>query len=640
MKRIACLFSGLFFMLVVSLSQSNETILQIGEHEFTKGEFWHVYNKNKHLPNFTETPLEFAERFIDYKLKVVEAIHQGLDTTASFKREFNQYAEDLKASFLIDSAALENKSRQAFLHMQGIVNASHILIRVEEMATPSDTVKAWNKINDLRTRVHAGESFGDLATRYSEDPSAVNNQGKLGYFSAFRMVYPFEKAAFATPVGEVSNIIRTNFGYHIIKVHEKIPNPGRIRVAHIMKMFPRNASDEVKAGFKTEIDSIYQVLRGGESFAQLAAKHSDDQNSANNGGEMRPFTLQEMVPEFAFASFALENDGDISEPVLTDFGWHIIKRLEITSIGDYASNRNNIMNMMRRDGRNRTGEISFVQQKRKESNFYLNQDLVDLMKSKASGETDNSSFFSSLSNNDGLLYSYFDKKMSLKEFVLSLKNHQTFNIQTGFNSVEKILDELIHETIIAVERRDMAKNNPEFRYLVNEYHDGLLIFEISNNEVWQNVGSDTLALQNHYRNNIDEFSTPYQLDGVICEVKTRRLVRRVNREINRQGSDFLVQILKDNSRSPDCYWCETGLFEFVSDASNPLNSVKLPDGNRFSKINGDLYWAGVILEPQPIPYREILGHVMSSYQRYKEKQWVIGLREKHVPEFNFNLLKN
>jgi peptidyl-prolyl cis-trans isomerase SurA len=634
---------SLFLIIFVTFSvnaQDDKTILTIGDHTYPAGEFWHVYKKNKHLPGFDETPDVFANRFVNYKLKVVEAMNLGMDTLPTFLNEFNKYAEDLKASFLIDSVALEETAKAAHRNMQQVVNARHILIRLQPGSSPTDTLFAWNKLNEIRQRLLNGEDFGELASTYSEDPSAVQNKGELGYFSAFRMIYPFEKAAFETKVGEVSGIVRTDFGYHLIFIQERIPNPGTIKVAHIMKIFPNNATPEAEAVAKASIDSIYGALEAGAEFAQLARQYSDDGNSSSSGGEMRPFSLQEMVPEFAFAAFNLEADGDVSKPIRTDFGWHIIKRLERTPIGDYESSRSYIMNMMGRDGRDKAGQEAFLEQKKSSPQFRLNKDLLHPVFNLANDQSiTNEDFFNRLSGSEEVLLNYSDKKVSLNDFIEVLRATPTFQARQGAIGIERLLDRTISSIILEVEKRDLGRNNPEYRYLVNEYHDGLLIFDLSNEEIWQKVGRDTFALHQHYNTNMSQFMEAPILNGVICEIYTKRLLKRTSKQLKSGDGASLVQILKSNARSETCYTCVEDRFPFVVSASNPVAATDLPEDNPFRNSAASLFWEGQVGEPELRPFEEIRGQVMSSYQIKLEEDWVNELRQNYNPIFDYRLLR-
>jgi peptidyl-prolyl cis-trans isomerase SurA len=639
------LFSTLFIAVFIVhsmmlVAQKDQTILTIGDQTFTSGEFWHVYNKNKHLPGFNESPQDFADRFISYKLKVVEAMHQGLDTLPSFKNEYQQYASDLKRGFMVDSSAVEAMALQAYNHLQQVLNASHILVSLPPNATPEDTLEAFNLIAEVREKAMAGEDFAALALRYSQDPSAAQNKGQLGYFSAFRMIYPFERAAFSTPVGGISDIVRTDFGYHVIKVHEKFPNPGKVRVAHIMKMFDTPGADSDDLTKKMAIDSIYAELLKGAPFEKLAARYSDDKNSSAQGGEMRAFSLPEMVPEFALAAFELKSDGAISEPVRTTYGWHIIKRLEHTPVGSFEDEYAHISSMMSRDGRSNIGAEAFIKTKITGPNFQWSEAAVGGLYTLAEQSMDNKTFFSSVSPSDEVLFSYYQDVITVSDFIAYLESDASFNVTGGRAAIDQAMDAMAYQLVSEVENRDLAKHNQKYKYLVNEYWDGLLIFEISNNEIWQMVGQDTLALQSYYHNNLSEFTPAPVLKGLVCEVVDRRLDKQVRKRVDKRGKgNSLVQILKDNARNEDHYHCEEGEFVFASETGNPVEKSLLPEESVLKHYQGAVFWEGVIEESVPLPFEEVMGQVMSSFQQWKEAQWVLDLREKYQPDFKYELLK-
>jgi len=641
MKIFSILLLSLLLTPALASDKHEQVILTIGEHQFTKGEFLYIYNKNRHLPGFSETINEFSERFINYKLKVVEALEQGLDTLPEFQNEYQKYIQELKASFMVDSAALENVARQAHQNMLEMVNASHILIRMQQGSPPADTLVAWQKINSIKERVIAGENFNDLAVKYSNDPSVRGNRGKLGYFSAFRMVYPFEKAAYSTPVGGVSEITRTDFGYHLIQVHHRRPNPGRITVAHIMKMFPRGYTAEDEARLKATIDSIHQVLIKGGDFAALAMNHSDDQANAWEGGTLPPFAFHEMIPEFAEAAFKLSFDGEISSPVRTPFGWHIIKRAELTPVGSFEQERAHVMSMINRDGRGRAGEEAFVNSKRASSNFILEQQTIDRVVSEMKNDGDNSNQFISRLKEDSnkLVFRYKNQEVTLGTLLDSIENNPTFIAIEGTPALKRVLDQMIEDVILKVEKRDLAKNVPQYRYLANEYHDGLLIFELSSREIWQNVGRDSIALENFYLANSDKFLVQPLLKGVICEVTNRRLARKLSKALSTSNDTLnMLNFLKEKGRRASCFNCIEGKFPFITEATNPIKSDILPKDNPFAGSSGTIFWSGIINEAYLPPLNEIRGRVASAYQEHLEKEWVKSLRERHDPVFNYSLI--
>lgn len=633
---------GVLYLLTITIfsySQKDETILTIGSNKFSANEFWHIYNKNNHIEGINETPKQFADRFIIYKLKVVEAQSQGLDTIPEFISEYSKYREELANSYLVDSAAIELSARDAYKNMIRMVNASHILVGLPQNPTPADTIKAWVKIIELRQKILNGEDFNLLASIYSDDPSSRQNHGRLGSFTAFQMVYPFEKAAFNTPPGEISSITRTIYGYHLIKVHENIPNPGKIKVAHIMRTFTQEPTPEIDATEKAFVDSIYNELLEGADFAQMARLHSHDTNSANNGGEMQPFALNEIVPEFASAAFNLKEDNEISQPIRTPFGWHIIKRIELQPIDEYKTLKPLITTMMGRDERSLAGQKAFINTKRKTQSFKLYQDIWDeLVKPISDGELSNETFFSKVNRSNQPLFSYKTTSVSAAEFIIYLEKKQSFEAKEGRVGLEKVLDNMISETILSEEKEILSSTNEHFRYLSNEYHDGLLIFELTNREIWSKADSDTTALHHYYLNNLHEFSEPTVLQGTQCIVTNRKLIKTLTKELKKAPETSLVQILKTKSVYQKDYCCNDGTFPFRFTEQNPVKTIELPESNPAYKTVGSVFWQGTIMTGKVIPYNNCRGMVISNYQNNKEKEWINKLRLEHKSAFNKKIL--
>ncbi len=637
MKKVVLLFIGFFLIQNLIYSQLSQAILTIGEYEFSDSEFWHIYNKNRNLPNFTETPEEFAERFLAYKLKVVEAISQGYDTLAAFKSEYDSYTKELKKSFLIDSTALEKVINEAAENMNWMVDASHILIVVDKNALPSDTLVAWEKVNKIKQEIEEGKPFAEAAVEYSQDPSVTRNKGRLGYFTAFQMVYPFEKAAFSAPVGKVSEITRSDFGYHIVWVHEKVKHPGEIRVAHIMKMFSQNMSDSEKENYKVEIDSIYEVIKKGEEFAMLARKHSGDMQSANNGGEMQPFSLNNMVPEFAKAAFALNKDGDVSQPVLTDFGWHIIKRLEVIPFKDPQTRFAEIKHLLGRDGRDKAGQKAYLRNCINSENFKLNEELKNKVFDAVSNtDSDTELLVNAFSKNqEEVIFSYRSEDFLLTDFLNWFGNRDKV---VNYNLLKDKLDKYIELKVQDLEMRDLAKTNEQYRFLSNEYFDGLLIFDISEREIWSQVDKDSVALADFYSNNSELFMTTPELDGEVCLVKDAKLVSQISKKQTKDSNFDVFAFVASKDKKGKKSKFDSGTFDFVKNASNPVNPTDLPNTNIYYDSKGVIYWKGEVSSSVLIPMEKIKGEVISAYQKEKERLWIENLKEKHNPIFNYGLL--
>ena len=365
MKKIFVLIL-IFTGIQGAIAQKDPVVMEIDGKPVTKSEFLQIYLKNNPSPKFDQASLdEYVEMFTKFKLKVAEAEKLGYDTIPKLKKELDGYRKQLALPYLIDSVENQAMVAQAYDRIKNEVRASHMLIRVDANASPKDTLIAYNKIMALKARIEKGEDFASVAKMKngSEDPSAASNGGDLGYFTAFQMVYPFEEKAFTTPVGQVSDPFRTRYGYHIVKVTDKRPSRGTIRVAHIMVSTGKDATTEAKGNAEKKINEIYAKLTTGENWEQMVTLHSDDAGTTKKGGELPAFgtgTTQRMVPAFEDAAYALKNDGDMSAPIKTEYGFHIIKRLEWKDVQPFSVIKKEIQTKVNKDERSKKTQDSFV----------------------------------------------------------------------------------------------------------------------------------------------------------------------------------------------------------------------------------------------------------------------------------------
>ncbi|MDP4954392.1 MAG: peptidylprolyl isomerase [Flavobacteriales bacterium] len=361
-----------------AIAQSSDIILTVEDEKVTREDFESIFRKNNRDSVITTASLdEYMELFVNFKLKVREAIELGLDTSSSFQRELLGYRKQLARPYLVDQALLDELIFEAYERQQQEVRASHILIKCDDNASPADTLKAYNKIVELRNRIVNGEDFETVATgkNGSQDPSVRDNKGDLGYFTAFQMVYPFEEAAFTTEVGDISQPLRTRYGYHILKVHDKRDARGEILAAHIMIRVDENNPTSAQEG-EQKINEIYALLQEGNDFAELSTKYSDDPSTAKRGGELPWFGTGKMVEEFEDAAFNLEKNGEISQPFLSPYGWHIVKRIDYKAIPDFKTAKNDIKSKVSRDARAELTKSSFLSKLRAEYQVKLDDKFL------------------------------------------------------------------------------------------------------------------------------------------------------------------------------------------------------------------------------------------------------------------------
>ncbi len=352
MKRVSVkiwVFSIVLFTTVSIFAQKEDkrVLIAIDDEEVTVSEFLNVYRKNNVNTDLSDkkSMQDYLVLYTNFRLKVKEARDLGMDTARAFVEELAGYRKQLAEPYFNDQEVTDELLKEAYDRLMYDVRASHILIKVDENALPADTALAYENILAVRERIIAGEDFSTVAAEVSNDPSARDreaqgqmrkgNGGDLGYFTVFDMVYPFETGAYTTPVGEISMPIRTSFGYHIIKVSDKQDALGQATVAHLYMAMPKNATTQDSLRKEEDINIVYNRILDGEKFESMVIMFSEDRGSKEKGGVLPRFGSNRMVPEFILAVSEMQEVGDISKPVLTSYGWHILKLIERKRPGDY-----------------------------------------------------------------------------------------------------------------------------------------------------------------------------------------------------------------------------------------------------------------------------------------------------------------
>ena len=620
---------------------SNSIILKIGDHSISKDEFVSLYRKNnQNLLDDSEkkTPDEYLDLFINYKLKVIEAQNLNLDTLQSFKKELEGYREELAKPYLTSVTYSDDMVETAYYRMTNEVKASHILLILDTDATPKNTFNVYSKIMDIRQEILGGADFNDIAKIYSEDPSAKQNSGLLGYFHGFQMVYPFEEASYKTPVGEVSMPIRSSFGYHLIKVHEKREVSGSIKVAHIMKRLPSNASEETVSRLKHEIDSIAELIETGTSFADLARKFSDDKTSALNGGEMAWFSYSDMLEEFAKPAFALENNGDISKVIKTPYGWHIIKRLNYKPIAPLSEMRESLIEKIKR-----SSEISkhnnevFVKNLKSTWNFE-ESGFEDFLTQAKLAFKNGVIYKEELATPQKTLFTYSDKTITYAHFVDYLKT-QNIRVNTNLEiQISSLYEELIEQELTETENLHLEDKYPEFKYLMTEYHDGILLFNFSEKEIWNKASTDTLGLEKYYRKNKDLFSWEERFIGWVIQSQSLE-VRDFIDQILSEDDQISTEELKDqlNLQFGNGTIIEKEAFE---KGDNPIVDYLVWNEIKPADFKDELFFVhGNKAAPTPKTLEEARGQYVSSYQSYLEQELIKRLKKKYKIKVDKRLIK-
>ena len=645
MKKFLSLFILVFLSATTVFSQNKKEVLMTinGKPVYTN-EFKRVYKKNLDLvQDESQKDIDsYLELFIDYKLKIAEAQAQGLDQESAYISEFSKYRDQLSRNYLFEDKVTEELAKEAYERGKFDIAASHILIRVDYESVPQDTLAAYNKIKSIRERALKGEDFASLAKTYSEEPGAQERGGDLGYFSVFTMVYPFESAAYNTPVGEISEIVRTSFGYHIIKVKDRRTKLPKIGVSHIM------ISD--KKGARTfnpeeRINEIYTMLKQGESFESLAKQFSDDKKSAVKGGKLNPFTKGDLrAPEFEDAAYDLKKVGDISKPIKTDFGWHIIRLDEKLPVETFEEQKQMLEKKVSEGDRSKlvtTATNNKIKQKygfKKEASFlpYFDTYVGDeVLKRKWVMEPIPAS-------EEKTLFTIGDRKVGYTDFAKFIENRQ--KTTRPYKQKEAFLMEFYNE-FETEQLKDYFKerleaDNEEYAAVLNEYRDGLLIFDVMNKNIWQKAKTDSLGLDEYYNKTKENYQWKQRLDADIYSATSENIAKQIQSMLA-QGKTAEEIKASLNSEEKVNVLITPGLFE-VDQHELPKNlEVKkgvsniYPNNDSFVVVN-----IKEILAPDVKALDEVKGKVLSNYQNDIEASWMESLRKKYNVNVNKKALKH
>lgn len=637
MKKRLVLALGILFSLN-TIAQTDDVVMEIDGKKVTKTEFLQIYLKNNTNPKYDKQSLdEYMELFKKFKLKVAEAEALGYDTIPKLKKELAGYRKQLSQPYLIDSTKNSSLVKQAYERMKNEVHAAHILVKVAENASPEDTLAAYNRIMAIKKRIENGEDFSTVAKgkNGSDDPSAARNGGDLGYFTAFQMVYQFEEAAYNTPIGKISNPVRTKFGYHILKVIDMRPARGTMKAAHIMVATGRDASaEEIETAHK-KIDEIYAKLQAGESFEKLASEFSDDAQTAEKGGELPLFgtgTTTRMVPEFEEAAFQLKENGEVSQPVQTAFGYHIIKRLDLVPLRSFEELKKEIQGKVNKDERSIVTQQSFIEKLKK--TYALKDNFTKT--SKWFVQNIDTNYFKGTWTADGLksnsaMFTLDKKAFTQKDFAAYLqKNYRTYKNMDANALVKKQYAAWQNSEILAYEESKLDSKYPDFKALMQEYHDGILLYEIMSDKVWNKAIKDTSGLKTFFESHNANYTWGKRYNAYIYECSNEDISKKVAAMLKSDTISSRTVINAINKDSELNLRVRTGKFEIES--TPYLKGHDLKKGvNPAYVVDGKYYIVKVdeILEPTQKTLTEAKGAATSDYQTYLEKEWLAEIAKKH-----------
>ncbi len=614
-KNFLVLFAA-FFVFNVNAQSPKPVLFTIDDSPVYTDEFLRVYKKNLDiLTDDSQKDIDnYLDLFVNYKLKVQQARDLGYDTLPSYVKELATYKKQLLEPYLKDESVVEGLVLEAYDRSLHEINASHILVLVDQ-SKPNDTIAAFKKITEARIKIIDGKPFEEVAKEYSEDPSVKKNSGVLGYFTVFNMVYPFENAAYTTDVNDVSKPFRTKFGYHIVKINDARDALGEVEAAHIMIKGDSLSSE-------TKINDIYKQLQQGEDFEYLAKTQSEDKYSAQKEGSLGRFGTGKMVKEFETVAFSLKNKGDYSKPFKSPYGWHIIKLINKFPVAGFEDSKDDLEAKVKRSDRSKIVSSSIVTKLKKEYKIEVNQKALDALKKENIKE--------STSDFSEIILTVNNKLILQKEFV---------NYLRGRNINDVVFEDFIDLKILDYYKNYLEINDTEYSNIYKEYEEGLLLFELLQNKIWD-TSKDSIRVQNYYDSHKIDFVLEERFEGVIAVCSDKKSAKKVMRQFdNGVATDEIKKLINTEEEVKVIF--KSGTFNKTAElipsdysfVAGISKIIKLE--NKFIVINSDK-----VLTEEQQELGEIRGKVISDYQEQLEKEWIEELNNSYVVKMNESEVKS
>jgi peptidyl-prolyl cis-trans isomerase SurA len=517
------------------------------------------------------------------------------------------------------------------------VNASHILIAVDEKATDDEVKVAEQKAIAIKKEILDGKlSFGDAAKQNSDDKSAVSNGGELGFFTAFMMVYDFETAAYSTKIGEISMPVRTKYGYHLVKVNDKRKAVGQVKVAHIMFKTGQGADEKKLAEAKEKINKVLQLLNKGEEFADVAERFSEDRSTAVKGGSLPAFGVGKMVPEFENNAFLLKNIDDISVPFKTEYGWHIITLLEKQEIPLFDDVKLDLKRKIERDSRGELSKKALFEKLHSTYKVVNKPSTYSAFRKGVANKVETATF--EKSDNNKTIVTIDGMNVSVNDFAEYILVHQSVG-----SDIDAMYTDFVNEQLLAYEESKLEERYPEYKALLKEYREGILLFDLTNKKVWTKAVEDTIGLQAYYEAHKADYSWENRVDATVYSCIDLATAKKVKREIYKKhrnattDAQILEKVNKVNALS-----LQVESDKFAKGANNHIDAIDwkvgiakdivLKDG---SYILIDIY---EVLASGTKELSETRGKVISDYQTELELNWIASLRAKYAVSINTEVL--
>jgi peptidyl-prolyl cis-trans isomerase SurA len=636
--KFKCLLLVLFALNFTFSQDKDEVLLKVDGEAVMSSEFLRVYNKNLDLvKDESQKDIDgYLKLFTEYQLKLKEARRLKLNEDKKYQREFLSYKKQLTKNYLSENKVTDVLVEEAYNRSNIDINASHVLVRLED--TEKDTINAYNEVLALRKRV-LKEGFDKVKTEVHDGKSIFLED--LGYFSAFKMMYDFETVAYSTTVGEISMPFRTKFGYHVVKINDKRTSKGTVTAAHIMVAL---AQKDSLLDPEQRINEIYKKLNQGESFESLAKQFSDDKSSAKKGGKITPFKSGQLSSEiFENEAFGLEADGDVSKPFKTNYGWHIVKRIDLKPIQSFKEVKASLVNKVKRDSRSKLINTAMVNELKKRYQITYNPDAKKYFESIISNE-----FFARSwrlpedFQKEETIFSFNNRSVTYNEFSRHLTSAQ--RIHAGkpmpFSSlIEKEYDSFFEKSILQFREDNLELENKDFANILKEYRDGLLLFDLMEKEIWNKASKDTLGLETFYNKNKSKYQWEDRVEIVMATSADETNAKAALKMMKKGKSEDEINTAINTDTKQNVIFTK-GTYN-TDDSKLPTNFVSNKGISKIYQHNEAFHAIDVkaVLPAGIKTLEEAKGNVINDYQIEIEANWINDLHNRYKVEVNKKALK-
>jgi len=640
MRRIAA--AALLFL---SIPAAAQTLFTYGGTPVSKQEFLRVYTKNTAAgkPDFSEKALrEYLDLYSLFKMKVAEANGQRLDTVATLGRELDNYRRQLARTYLTDDRVAQRLVEEAYNRSKEEVRVAHILLLASPSALPDDTLIRTRVIDSLYRVATSGKAdFAALARKFSEDRGSNTAGGDIGYMTALQTVYQFENAAYITPVGGVSKPFRTQFGYHIVKVLDRRPARGEVVVEQILAAAPASRGAEGEAAALRKLDSVRTALRKGASFAELAKKFSDDKFTAAQGGAMEPFGVGRTTPAFEAAAFGLKKPGDMTtEPVKTEYGYHLIRLVRRIPPAPYDSVKTSLKRRVEADARAQTAKEAYDRRVKAEAGFQDYPAALDALVSSFAGRIpDTGSTAGTFRAADFAdmrqpLFTLGGRSYTQSDFMAFAEATTRGRIPSPAPALTRDLYRYYQTNVLNdFQEQQLATTNADFKALMDEYRDGILLFELMDRSVWSKAGRDTIGLQKFFDARKSGYTWEPGFRGYVFKLKDEAALQRAQGLLGSTNNpDTLTKVMNSES-DPNAVTAQRGRYEWSRFTEVPRENVAVRgQGVPLRAADGSYtltFTQEVFQTAAPKTLEDARGYVVAEYQDVLEKEWNAALRAKY-----------